>query len=345
MVGILDALGEEKAVIVGHDWRALVAWRAALLRPDRFRGVAGLSVPFLPRPPLPPTRAMPRTDRSQFYVLYFQEPGVAEAEFERDLRHTIRTLLFFGSGYAPPRPSDGTPDTAPGMVPRDGGFLSRPAAPRPLPAWLTEADVDFYANEFARTGFRSGLNWYRNIDRDWELMAPFAGLKVVSTSRRSGRRCGLDGTRADRQPAEVRPEPAQDDHAAGLRAYSRSALPRSTPRCSSSCAACSACVDPKSSKRPLRSILTDRENEAASEFEMDPVFRIKSPSLQPKTASSCLPPVPGANLERALRVDLTRSPERSLNDRYCLSRLPTASPLHSSNPGGSPGKHALRFDL
>jgi pimeloyl-ACP methyl ester carboxylesterase len=179
MVGVLDALGEEKAVIVGHDWSALVAWRAALLRPDRFRGVAGLSVPFLPRPPLPPTRAMPRTDRSQFYVLYFQEPGVAEAEFERDPRHTIRTLLFFGSGDAPPRPSDGTPDTAPGMVPRDGGFLSRPAAPGPLPAWLTEADVDFYANEFARTGFRGALNWYRNMDRDWELMAPFAGLKVT----------------------------------------------------------------------------------------------------------------------------------------------------------------------
>ena len=98
MVGVLDALGEEKAVIVGHDWGAPVAWRAALLRPDRFRGVAGLSVPFLPRSPQPPTRAMPRTDRSQFYMLYFQEPGVAEAEFERDPRHTIRTLLFSGSG-------------------------------------------------------------------------------------------------------------------------------------------------------------------------------------------------------------------------------------------------------
>ena len=179
MVGVLDALGEEKAVIVGHDWGAPVAWRAALLRPDRFRGVAGLSVPFLPRSPQPPTRAMPRTDRSQFYMLYFQEPGVAEAEFERDPRHTIRTLLFSGSGDAPPRPIDGTPDTAPGMVPRDGGFLSRRAAPDLLPAWLTEADVDFYANEFARTGFRSGLNWYRNMDRDWELMAPFAGLKVT----------------------------------------------------------------------------------------------------------------------------------------------------------------------
>ncbi len=156
MVGILDALGEEKAVIVGHDWGAPVAWRAALLRPDRFRGVAGLSVPFLPRAPLPPTRAMPRTDRSQFYMLYFQEPGVAEAEFEQDPRHTIRTLLFSGSGDAPPRHSDGTPDTAPGMVPREGGFLSRRGTPGSLPGWLTEADVDFYAGEFARTAFAAG---------------------------------------------------------------------------------------------------------------------------------------------------------------------------------------------
>jgi pimeloyl-ACP methyl ester carboxylesterase len=122
---------------------------------------------------------MPRTDRSQFYMLYFQEPGVAEAEFERDPRHTIRTLLFSGSGDALPRHSDGTPDTAPGMVPCEGGFLSRRGTPGSLPGWLTEADVDFYAGEFARTGFRGGLNWYRNIDRDWELMAPFAGLKIA----------------------------------------------------------------------------------------------------------------------------------------------------------------------
>jgi pimeloyl-ACP methyl ester carboxylesterase len=65
------------------------------------------------------------------------------------------------------------------MVPRTGGFLTRTVDPPTLPAWLTEADVDFYAGEFARTGFRGGLNWYRNIDRNWELLAPFAGAKVM----------------------------------------------------------------------------------------------------------------------------------------------------------------------
>jgi pimeloyl-ACP methyl ester carboxylesterase len=65
------------------------------------------------------------------------------------------------------------------MVPRGGGFLDRMPSVPGLPSWLTPADVDFYAGEFARTGFRGGLNWYRNIDRNWELLAPFQGAKVT----------------------------------------------------------------------------------------------------------------------------------------------------------------------
>jgi len=180
MVGILNALGAERAAIVGHDWGAPVAWHAALLRPDRFRAVAGLSVPFRPRGSARPTSAMPQTEQTWFYQLYFQDPGVAEAEFERDPRATIRRLLYSASGNVPRRnPIDARGDAAPGMVPRTGGFLSRMVDPPTLPAWLTEADIDFYAGEFARTGFRGGLNWYRNIDRNWDLMAPFAGLKVA----------------------------------------------------------------------------------------------------------------------------------------------------------------------
>ena len=94
MIGVVDALGAERAVIVGHDWGAPVAWHAALLRPDRFRGVVGLSVPFRPRGSTRPTSAMPRTETSLFYQLYFQEPGVAEAELERDPRSAIRRLIF-----------------------------------------------------------------------------------------------------------------------------------------------------------------------------------------------------------------------------------------------------------
>ena len=176
MVGLLDALGELSAVIVGHDWGAPVAWHAALLRPDRFRGVVGLSVPYFPRGTARPTSVMPQTPDAHFYQLYFQAPGVAEAELERDVRRTIRSVLYSGSGDVPRREGGGTFEV--GMVPRQGGFLSRQVEPTTLPAWLTEADVDYFVGEFSRTGFRGGLNWYRNIDRNWELLAPFASATV-----------------------------------------------------------------------------------------------------------------------------------------------------------------------
>ena len=176
MVGLLDALGERQAVIAGHDWGAPVAWHAALLRPDRFRAVIGLSVPYRPRSPVLPTSVMPRTADAEFYQLYFQKPGVAEAELQRDARETILKLLFAASGDAPRLAAA---DTDVGMVPRSSGFLTGMSIPSTLPPWLDAADVDFYANEFARTGFRGGLNWYRDIDRNWEFMAPFIGAKVT----------------------------------------------------------------------------------------------------------------------------------------------------------------------
>jgi pimeloyl-ACP methyl ester carboxylesterase len=178
MVGLMDALGSETAVIVGHDWGAPVAWCAALLRPDRFRGVIGLSVPFIPRLPARPTSIMPQTDDAQFYQLYFQSPGTAEAEFEQDVSRSIRSLLYSASGDAPRRDSNAAGDSEVGMVPRRGGFLSRLIDPQALPPWLKEADANFYVGEFQRTGFRGGLNWYRNIDRNWELLAPFSGARV-----------------------------------------------------------------------------------------------------------------------------------------------------------------------
>ena len=177
MVGLLDALEGPTAVIAGHDWGATVAWHAALLRPDRFRAVIGLSVPFRPRGTVPPTSAMPRTEDAQFYQLYFQEPGVAEAELGRDPRATVRNLLYGGSGDAP-RGGGGDGAASIGMVPRREGFLRGSPAPPDLPEWLGERDVDVYAAEFERTGFAGGLNYYRNLDRNWELLAPFAGAPV-----------------------------------------------------------------------------------------------------------------------------------------------------------------------
>lgn len=174
MVGVLDAMGVESAVIAGHDWGSSVAWQAALLRPDRFRGVILLSVPPLPRAPVPPTTLMPRNGDAIFYHLYFQAPGVAEAELGRDVPLTIRSLLYAGSAEAPQ-----VPGAVPGMVPRTGGFLSIMGTPPPVLSWLSQADIDYYVGEFSRTGFAGGLNWYRNIDCNWELLSPFAGRTVT----------------------------------------------------------------------------------------------------------------------------------------------------------------------
>jgi pimeloyl-ACP methyl ester carboxylesterase len=177
IVGLLDALGVQQAVIAGHDWGAVVAWHAALLRPDRFRAVIALSLPYLQRSPVAPTLVMPRRKDAVFYPLYFQQPGVAEAELERDVRQTFLKVLGGGSiaGGSGERSAGGPV----GMVPRDRGLLSGRPTPTTLPNWLTEADIDFYVREFERTGFRGGLNWYRNIDRNWELLAPFEGAKIT----------------------------------------------------------------------------------------------------------------------------------------------------------------------
>jgi pimeloyl-ACP methyl ester carboxylesterase len=183
MVGVLDALEVTTAVIVGHDLGARVAWQAAQMRPDRFRGVAGLSVPFNPRVETRPTSVMPRTADAQFYQLYVQEPGPADAEFGRDPRATVRNIFYGASGdgvaaLAAAAASSGSPPSI-GMVPKGGGFLQGPGAPATLPTWITEEDIDFYADEFQRTGFTGALNWYRNFDRNWELQGSLQGAPVT----------------------------------------------------------------------------------------------------------------------------------------------------------------------
>ena len=169
MVGLLDALEAPTAAIAGHDWGAPVAWHAALLRPERFRAVMALSVPFRPRGSRRPTSAMPQTDEAVFYQLYFQQPGVAEAELQRDVRRSFRMLFRTPGAQTQQKVT---------MVPRHGGWLTKMPEPGALPEWFSEADLDFYAKEFARSGFAGGLNWYRNIDRNWELLAPYARAQV-----------------------------------------------------------------------------------------------------------------------------------------------------------------------
>jgi len=172
MVGLLQALGEQQAVIVGHDWGAPVAWNAALMRPDRFRAVAGLSVPYVPRGPVSVLKLLRQVAGEDFYMVAFQKPGQAEATLGSDIRRTIRSILYSASGDAPP-------DQRWKPVNPGGDLVAGSVDPPSLPGWLSEADVDFYTAEFERTGFTGGLNWYRALDLTWELTAPFDGARIA----------------------------------------------------------------------------------------------------------------------------------------------------------------------
>ena len=178
MVGILEALDEKQAVVAGHDWGAPVAWHCALLRPDLFRAVIGLSVPYRPRGSVLPTSVMPQNEDAAFYQLYFQTPGIAEAELEADPLVSLRRILYSGSGDVP-RKNPGPATGGVGMVSRSGGFLTRMPDTSQLPPWLSDADLNYYAEQFRQSGFRGGLNWYRNIDRNWELLAPYARAPIT----------------------------------------------------------------------------------------------------------------------------------------------------------------------
>lgn len=172
VVGLVEALGEKSAIVIGHDWGAPVAWSAAMLRPDLFRAVIGMSVPHRPRSADAPLKLLRQAGLHNFYWIYFQAPGVAEAEFERDVNVTLRKLLYGVSGDAPIDREN------PMVVPEGQGFLDRLAVPDAMPAWLHEEDVATMAAEYRRTGFRGGLNWYRNIDRNWEFTAPWSNATI-----------------------------------------------------------------------------------------------------------------------------------------------------------------------
>ena len=182
VIGAVAALGHERAVIVGHDWGGPVAWYSALMRPDVVRAVAVLSVPFSPPVSLPEgvtlndLMAVNAGDRN-YYRLYFQEPGVAELELEADVRHSMLGLLYSVSGDII---RDGLHSHGwDGHFPMGETLSAQLVIPEELPPWLSEQDLQFYVEELAGSGFRGGINWYRNISAIPDLLAPFVGSTIT----------------------------------------------------------------------------------------------------------------------------------------------------------------------
>lgn len=185
VVGAVAALGEEQAVVVGHDWGGPVAWYSALMRPDVFRAVAVLSVPFNPPMSLPDgvslndVMAMNAGDRD-YYRLYFQAPGVAEADLEADVRRSMLGFLYTVSGDIV---KDGVHSAGwDGHFPKGETMSQQMVIPAELPEWLTEDDVEFYTQAMTSSGFRGGVNWYRNISAMPGILAPFVGAKIHQPS-------------------------------------------------------------------------------------------------------------------------------------------------------------------
>ena len=162
IIGLIKALGYATAIVVGHDWGAPTAWSSALNHPTVVSAVGSLSVPFSPRGEMPPLDMLKIIFQDKFfYQLYFQEPGVAEAEFEADVRTSLSKFYHMASGQMD---IGLMPDKA-----ADADLLSDLPDPEQMGAWMSDADLDFYVNEFSRNGFRGPLNYYRNLNLTWEL--------------------------------------------------------------------------------------------------------------------------------------------------------------------------------
>jgi len=176
VVGLVQQLGREPVTVIGHDWGAPIAWMSALLRPDLFRGVGGLSVPYTP--PAPPTSVKPTARMramagdNEFYVEYFQQPGRAEAEIEADVRQWLLGFYWCISGDVRSGPNVS-------LVERGTTMREKFVYPTVMPKWLSDTDLDVYTREFEYSGFFGPLSRYRNVDRDWEDLAAFADLPIT----------------------------------------------------------------------------------------------------------------------------------------------------------------------
>jgi pimeloyl-ACP methyl ester carboxylesterase len=173
MVGLVDAYKADKAVLIGHDWGAAVTWSTVLLHPDRFSAMIAMSVPNGGRGANAPLAAMKAAYGDNFYyILYHNEPGgVAEKEYDSDPRGILSRLYSLtGAPLDPPTITDPKRSA--------GGWIPRLGKPKQLPPWLTQADLDYFVSQFEEAGFRGGVNYYRNFDRNWETTPQLTGTHI-----------------------------------------------------------------------------------------------------------------------------------------------------------------------
>lgn len=173
MVGVLDALGEETAIMVGHDWGSIVAWNAVLLHPQRFSALIAMSVPYGGRARQSPMVGWKAAFGDNFYyILYHNEPGgVAEAEYDANPRGLLSRLYL-----SPSSPREAPLVTDP--LRSAGGWIDRLGEPKGMPGWLEADDLDYVISMFEKSGFRGGINYYRNFQRNWEITDNLDGVKV-----------------------------------------------------------------------------------------------------------------------------------------------------------------------
>lgn len=163
----MDHFGHEQVVMVGHDWGAVVAWHLALLEPERVTRLITMSVPFAGRARRPVIDIMRELYADRFnYILYFQEPGVAEQELDADIERTLRLFMQDQDVFLQQKPATAT-------------LLEGTSTPDALPPWCTQEDLDVYVQTFAEHGFRGPLNWYRNFERNWQRTEFLAGRQVL----------------------------------------------------------------------------------------------------------------------------------------------------------------------
>ncbi|CAA6675169.1 unnamed protein product [Spirodela intermedia] len=165
LVALIDALGQDQVFVVGHDWGAIVAWHLCLFRPDRVKALVNISVAFSPRNPnAKPIETLSSFYGDEYYIARFQEPGEAEKLFAKLGTEFVLRKFF---AYRTPGPLFLTAE-----------LLRSPDHQVPLPPWLSEEDIRYFADKFEQTGFTGGINYYRSLDRNWELSAPWTGAQV-----------------------------------------------------------------------------------------------------------------------------------------------------------------------